>query len=106
MFGIFGDSHTRLFIHELKQRGVKLAKPAVQEIVATANNSVDPGHRARPGQYGRNLGEDAILHFAGWTAKIVNQAAGRPPDTSAIDPDMHPETENAIRAILVKHGVL
>ena len=106
MFGIFGDSVERLFIKEMKERGVKIAKPAVKDIVAIATNSVDVKHRGLPGDYGHNLGEDAILHYAGWTAAIVNRAAGRPARTSAIDPDMGPESDAAIRAVLVKHGVL
>ncbi|BBK34856.1 hypothetical protein EDC65_2657 [Stella humosa] len=106
MFGIFGDSLERLFIKELKGRGASIPKGAMREIVAMASGSIDAAHRALPGDYGRNLGEDVILHYAGWTARIVNRAAGRPARISAIDPDVYPETEAAIRAILVKHGAL
>lgn len=106
MFGIFGDSLERLFIKESRERGVKLPKAAIKEIVALATASMDPSHRRLPGDYGRNLGEDAMIHFAGWTARIVHKAAGRPDRRTAIDQDLYPETEAAIRAILVKHGVL
>ena len=106
MFGIFGDSLERLFIKESRERGIKLPKAATKEVVALALGSVDPPHRALPGDYGRNLGEDAMIHFAGWTARIVHKAAGRPDRRTAIDQDLYPETEAAIRAILVRHGVV
>jgi hypothetical protein len=106
MFGIFGDSLERLFIKETRERGIKLPKAAMKELVALAIDSVEPAHRALPGDYGRNLGEDAMLHHAGWTACVVHRAAGRPDRRTAIDRDLYPETEAAIRAILVKHGVL
>ena len=106
MFGIFGDSLERLFIKESRERGVKLPKPAIKEVVALALSTLDAAHRRLPGDYGRNLGEDTIIHYAGWTARIVHKAAGRPDRRTAIDQDLYPETEAAIRAILVRHGVL
>ncbi|BBK45450.1 hypothetical protein STVA_54700 [Allostella vacuolata] len=106
MFGIFGDSLERLFTKELKARGAKIPKAAVREIVAMATASVPPAQRALPGEHGHNLGEDAVIHFAAWTAMVANKAAGRPLRTSALDPDIYPETEAALRAILVKHGAV
>lgn len=106
MFGIFGSGLERLFVHELRERGVKLPKPAMKDMMALALGSIDPAHRGLPGDYGRNLGEDTVLHFAGWTARIVHQAAGRPDRRTAIDRDLYPETEAAIRAVLVRHGVV
>lgn len=106
MFGIFGDSTERLFIKEMRERGVKLPKAAMKEMVALAMDAVEPAHRGLPGDYGRNLGEDTVLHYAGWTARVIHKAAGRPDRRTAIDRDLYPETEAAIRAVLVRHGVI
>ncbi|MCC7275142.1 MAG: hypothetical protein IT561_20915 [Alphaproteobacteria bacterium] len=106
MLGLFGDSHQRLFAKELKERGVKIARSATKEIVAAALTTVPPGQHAHAGTHGRNIAEDAVLHFAAWTATVVNRTAGRPTRVSAIDPDLYPETEALLRGILVKHGVI
>ncbi|MGE0715616.1 MAG: hypothetical protein AB7P02_09245 [Alphaproteobacteria bacterium] len=105
MFGLFGESRQRLFDKEMKARGAKIPSACAKELVATALSTLPTDSHGRPGTHGRNLGDDAVLHFAAWSSAIVNSAAGRPSRRTPIDPELYPETAALIRGILSRHGI-
>jgi hypothetical protein len=106
MFSLFKDSHGRLFKKELKDRGVKLDKAVSKAVIELAISNIPAGQHALPSDMGHNQADQAVIHFAWWTAELVHRAAGRPSRRTHIDPDLYPETETALRAVLVKHGAL
>ncbi|MGE0725469.1 MAG: hypothetical protein AB7O45_13920 [Alphaproteobacteria bacterium] len=106
MFSLFTDSHGRLFKKELKDRGVKLDKAATKAVIELAVSTIPPGQHGLPSDLGQNQADQTVIHFAWWTAELLLRAAGKPSRRSHLDPDLYPETEAALRAVLVKNGAL
>lgn len=106
MFSLFRDSHGRLFSKEMKARGVKLARPTCKAVVELAISTIPAGQHNLPSDHGHNQTDQTIIHFACWTAELIARDQGKPFRKSALDPDLYPETEAALRALLVAQGAL